>query len=621
MEFTRVVDEAGALTHQERMELLHYLEILERHLLPIAFCVYITDHGQVQHLRTHAHWILNHARIHHPSFGRREQYKAIEDAEFHERKPGEEPSRYKDETSIVDRIKNFFRDTFHPYPPPVRQEWMLILVMDVQLEAACFTWGYMLDPYINPDSINACIINARLQFRERAMVNGLKRVMRSALHTIAADAHGINRRMRRHNPSLPMALMMGTALCLGEPSIAQTPTVTPEQQAAIAALPQDDTAEEITPPAPQPSAPAATPANPPAAEQQQPQQPAPTPEKKQEEKPAEQTQATPDPSIPHWNAEHYRLLMAGELDTGYVSLFPAPPKEEEEDADSKSKKKKKKPEPKKPERKPIKKVKLVESDTSVPVRYHQLYTNEPVNGLSDPQNLLSTAEREDVLHVLREVNSTDKFRIYVILFKGGQQIPTELSTAALTTSTTGKSDYAVLMRYPLGNPAAIELGYKTINVDDTKRLEWLDAVRQAATSDSIGGVEGLMAAIRRINDNITPMAASFAPANEEGKLGHTPKLNIQYRPDDDEDEEEDSFRTQFKEFFSDTKNLPGIISIGIVLLFIGLIIIYYVYIRRRGAMLYETTPDLRLSSPYGAGVSRYVRYLEGKEASKEKRLF
>jgi len=30
---------------------------------------------------------------------------------------------------------------------------------------------------------------------------------------------------------------------------------------------------------------------------------------------------------------------------------------------------------------------------------------------------------------------------------------------------------------------------------------------------------------------------------------------------------------------------------------------------------------LRLSSPYGAGVSRYVRYLDGKEASQAKRLF
>ena len=37
----------------------------------MALCVYITDHGRLRDLRPHAHWILNHARIHHPSFGKR----------------------------------------------------------------------------------------------------------------------------------------------------------------------------------------------------------------------------------------------------------------------------------------------------------------------------------------------------------------------------------------------------------------------------------------------------------------------------------------------------------------------------------------------------------------------
>ena len=42
---------------------------------------------------------------------------------------------------------------------------------------------------------------------------------------------------------------------------------------------------------------------------------------------------------------------------------------------------------------------------------------------------------------------------------------------------------------------------------------------------------------------------------------------------------------------------------------------------RSSSKLVETEADIRLSSPYGAGVSRYVRYLEGTEADKEKRLF
>ena len=92
----------------------------------------------------------NHARIHHPSFGRREQRKAIEDAELRERRPGEEaPLPHHHDTprglsALWNNIKQHWRDTFHPYPPPVRQEWMLILVMDVQLETACFSWAVPL---------------------------------------------------------------------------------------------------------------------------------------------------------------------------------------------------------------------------------------------------------------------------------------------------------------------------------------------------------------------------------------------------------------------------------------------------------------------------------------------
>ena len=99
VEFTRVVDAAGSLTHQERIELMRTLERLERRIRPVALCIYITDVGQVQELRTHAHWILNHARIHHPSFGKRELHKAIEDAELRERRPGER--RQQEEHDVV----------------------------------------------------------------------------------------------------------------------------------------------------------------------------------------------------------------------------------------------------------------------------------------------------------------------------------------------------------------------------------------------------------------------------------------------------------------------------------------------------------------------------------------
>lgn len=126
VEFTRVLDGAGALTHRERIELLHALEDMERNIPPVALGIYITDHGKVQHLRTHAHWILNHARIHHPSFGKREQRKAIEDAELLERKPGEQRHYADVSPGLLERlwtsVKTYVRDAMHPLPPPVRQE-------------------------------------------------------------------------------------------------------------------------------------------------------------------------------------------------------------------------------------------------------------------------------------------------------------------------------------------------------------------------------------------------------------------------------------------------------------------------------------------------------------------
>lgn len=606
VEFTRVLDEAGALTHQERMELMHLLENLERNLPPIGLCIYLTDNGQVQHVRTHAHWILNQARIHHPSFGKREQRKAIEDAELRERHPGDtsEPFPHQEQgflSTLWGNIKERWRDTFHPYPPPVRQEWMLILVMDVQLETACFSWGYMLDSYINPDSINSCIISARLQFRERAMVTGLKKVMRSVVHNIALEAHSVNRRIRRNlmtsaAGATPLLLVGAAALALAEQSSAQETEQT--LPSAPVELLQDDTAEEVVPSA----APASPPEKVPAQETGKP-------------VPAQSPEGGTD--IPRWQEEHYRLLMAGELATGYISLFPAPP-EEKSEADRKEKKTEKKSSERKP--KPARRSKGVEeSDTTVPVRYHAAYTQESLSGLIDPQGLLSTMERNDVLYALNELNVRSNFQIYVSLFKGTQQIPTDMTTSSLLTAAAQRSDYAVMLRYPLEAPAAIEIAYKGMPEDQLSRQQWLEQVRAAAASDGEGGVCGIFAAIRCLSESISPIARHFRTTSTSHDIRLPAEIKIEYRPE--ESKEDDSFKKKIADMVADPINLPYFVTLGVALFVAILTFSYYFFVRRRGAILLETQPDLRLSSPYGAGVSRYVRYLEGKEASKAKRLF
>ncbi len=552
VEFTRVVDAAGALTHQERLELMHTLEQMERKIRPVALCIYITDVGRVQELRTHAHWILNHARIHHPSFGKRDQLKAIEESELRERRPGEARPTHDEQpqnwfTRTWQTIRETIMDTLHPLPPPVRHEWMLILVMDVQLEMACFSWGYKLDPYIDPDRINTCIKSAQLQFRERAMVPALKKVMRKATRRISTKARSVNRKLRRFQKASVLTAALG--LMLGSSSL-----------------------------------------------------------------------ATED-GMPHWRADDYRHLMSGELLTGYTALLPPKPTPEEIKAEAERKKQLLKEQRelarqrKLPSRNTRPLEKPEESDTRILGRYSEMYTRPPRNtSLNDPQGLLTTVEREDVEHVLRTLNANAKFHIYVTVFKGGQAITSELSVDILVTATAQPCEYAVLMRYPLGHASGIELGYQEIKPQDNQRLEWLQKVRTAAGD---GGAEGLMQALNCISAQLTPLADTFPPvtASTGGKI---PLIQIDYK--EDTTEKKRSIKDRIREVLETPGTLPAILyPLGIIGSLTGLWFLFNWL--RTSSKLMESESDLRLSSPYGAGVSRYVRYLEGTEASKEKTLF
>ena len=569
VEFTRVVDAAGMLTHQERLELMRTLEQLERRIRPTVLCIYITDVGKADELRTHAHWILNHARIHHPSFGKREKIRAIEEAELRVREPDEPRPPEEAPQGWLSRkwseLREFVMDALHPLPPPVRHEWMLILVIDVQLEMACFSWGYKLDPYINPDQINTCIRSAQLHFRERANVTALKKVMRKATRSIAIAARTQNPILRK---AQKMKALAGMLCCLlGSHALAEEAPVTqPPAAPAIAAPAEDD-------------------------------------------------------GMPQWRAEDYRHLMAGELLTGYASLFPAKPTPEEIKAEEERKKelrrqqrelqrqRKLPPQTSKPLEKPE------ESDTRVLGRYCEMYTR-PIRGtvLNDPQKLLSTVEFEDAEHVLRTLNANARFRIYATVFKGGQEIPSELAVDILVAATAPPCEYAVLMRYPIGNPSAIELGYQEIKPEEAQRHEWLQKVRTAAGS---GDATGLMEALRCISSLITPKADEFHPISISANA-KVPLINIDFKPNTKPKKR--SIKDYIQELWDNPLFIPmvayplGIIG-GVLLLW------WFLNWLRSSSRLVESEADLRLSSPYGAGVSRYVRYMEGTEAAKEPEIF
>lgn len=555
VEFTRVVDAAGALTHQERIELMRMLERLERRLRPVALCVYITDVGQAEELPTHAHWILNHARIHHPSFGKREQYKAIEDAALLERRPGE--GRPQEEASpnwlvrAWQGLRDYVMDALHPLPPPVRHEWMLILVMDVQLEMACFSWGYKLDPYVDEDLINICIKKARLQFRERAMITGLKKVMRAAARHISNKARSVNRKLRL---TQKVSALAAAAMLL-----------------SAAAQAQDSALTE---------------------------------------------------GMPHWRGDDYRHLMSGELLTGYTSLFPAKPTPEEIKAEQERLKElqRQQRELRKQQARQLPRTTRIldkpeESDTRVLGRYCDAYTRPPHDTeLNDPQGLLTTVERDDIVHVLRMLNANARFRLYVTVFKGGQTIPSELSVDMLVSATAQPCEFAVVMRFPVGNPEGIELGYQEIKPTEEQRVDWLQKTRKAADD---GSAVGLMNALKCLSSLITPLSDNFVPVTEATN-GKAPLIDIEIRKK--EKVKKKKIKDYVLEFVEDPVKVNSVVYPLAILAGIGLIYLFLNWLRS-SSKLVESDSDIRLFSPYGAGVSRYVRYMEGSEASKKQNIF
>ena len=589
VEFTRVVDAAGALTHRERMDLLRYLEDLERDLLPVALGVYITDHGQTTDFRHHAHWILNHARIHHPSFGKREHRRAVEDAALIEGKPGEYRQQEEEKKgSILKRIGEYVRDAFHPYPPSVKQEYMLILVLDVQLELACFSWGYMLDPYINADKINTCIVKARLLFRERAMVLALKRVMSLAVRQIAASSHRINKQLRSKTGfggyravQQMLALSLGGALLASSPvSSAQNDYAHLFESDDVAELPDDDVAEVVEP------APVTTP------------QPVQTVPVKSDFTPGD---AAGYNKAPKWSGQDYEMLMNAKLAGGYNMLMPdTPPPVASPTAPQ---------------------VQTSPEGVSVRGCYTEDYRPRPgrcVPELNDPQKLLTDVERADAVYELQYLNAHSSFRIYVSLYQREQLENAGFSVAELVRVVAGVDEYAVMLHYGLGEPPLLEIGFKSIDVTDEQRHEIYNRLN-AAVNAAGGGAEGLLAAMNCLHECIKPMAGDFVPLSAGSGFTLAPVLDESVGKAPEEEEEE-----------STVDKILGVVSGGtlipfcvafLVAVFGAVCTFLFCLWRRKFGRLLETRPDVRLNSRYGAGVSRYVRYLEGQEDAKVKNIF
>lgn len=133
--YRRVCDNAGALRQQDRMKLNALLEKLERRIPPVLLSVYFPNILEPFSLIPHSFWTMNHLTV--------------------------------DEAG------------FPNHQGPLDPQWLLILVLDVRTDTACFMWGYELDPYVEPDLINKSIMKARIPLRESMLLQAAGSIMKT----------------------------------------------------------------------------------------------------------------------------------------------------------------------------------------------------------------------------------------------------------------------------------------------------------------------------------------------------------------------------------------------------------------------------------------------------------
>lgn len=274
-----------------------------------------------------------------------------------------------------------------------------------------------------------------------------------------------------------------------------------------------------------------------------------------------------------------------------------------------------------PGRTPLNEGAYGESDTDVRGHYTEEYNPRPgcrVPDLNDPQKLLTDMERQDAAYVLNGLNAHSGFRMYVAVFKAGQDASRNFPVDALVASVAKVDEYAVLVQYCTGDAPVLDIGYKSIELSNEQRMAILAEAQDCALAAG-GGNEGLMAAMRCVHARIEPLSAGFVPltAGTAFKLSEV-KLSVS-NDAEEEEEKEGGLKEKLLECW-EQYGIPGVVGI---LLTIGLtiLIIWRLCRMRFTAKLIDTKPDYRLASRYGAGVSRYVKYLEGQEVAKEKSLF
>ncbi|MFI3243653.1 MAG: hypothetical protein R3Y56_05315 [Akkermansia sp.] len=614
VDFPRVLDAAGVLSHDECLQLTQFLEKLERKIRPVALCVYITDRGQREELAMHAHWILNHAQINHKAFGRRDRRLAIEESkmqmdfahkETDSAEPlspaspaaqtmpeGEEelptiepPRRHQRRHRFFARLRELYDQVFYPTPPPVEKEWMLVLVMDVQLGRALFSWGYHLDAYINGEDVSALIPCANMQFRNKDVMGGIKRVMRRVTRHVAGRALDVNAMIRHDKRHQFQEQMKKAAQEAKEMATHAAPLLIASLFLAAGELSHAQDAPTLTP------LPTVAPTE-------------------FEGSPASET------SFPTWSSQELLLLQQGQMAKSSRALFavprafapappPAPPAEKISEKDKKSTKKKSGKE----ERNQA----AEDAEVAAPMLPSLSPWMAPSPALDgahfvDEQNMLSEMEARDIQRQLALLNANKNYHLYLCVMDGTRGQTPEFSAAAYLPLMVEMGQQALLIQYIYGGQSSIAISGQGLSLSAEALASWQEQLN-ARAAHYINARDAIMIACQQASELLVAQTEHMREGGVDDTL-YLPQIQLGVEGVDAAKAPEVAKESAKDKIVAEAGMwLPYLLSmLSCVLCTVG-----YLILRRwtrRKAQLLETVLDRRLSAEFGSGVSPSILYQE-----------
>ncbi len=624
-DLNRVTDPAGALKQDEVDKLSSFLEQLERRITPAALVVFITDQGQSTRFTQHAHWLLNHGKLNHASFGKRSMGKAIEESSNRSLKVdigAQTPTEVKaapTELSLWLRFWASLKELIQRPQRYVEPQWILMLTVDVQLNTACFTWGYKLDRYIIPQQLENCIKDTRLRFRESPLLLCIKTVLQKAVNTIASSAVDTNvtlrRELRSHASSASMAspITHPSRGLIDFSQVIKNAESRAEKLAAQASTQAASSSSDA-----KPLSVAQPPSSPPkkAVPRRTNSRRRSSRKKAHEAKlpkpfllptllllsltqPSLDTEASHNPSLPligspasqqfapSWTpSDAADLANNGKSELYLLSL---------------------------PEQVKLPLAALPQEPASSPITANELINlaRQGERLLLDPRGILSRQEREEIESRLRHLQHQAPYSVYVCIFDHEQEIGADLQAQSLLGFIGKPDEFKLMLQYRLGHPQPLSLGYGADLHIPHETMQLINESLQLSLMRNSGHAGAIFESLNILQNELE---ASSRHWNQRAELTRDapPLIPVTWLDSKPVAAPE---KPSLKQHLFSSASIPELWFLASLILTI-LLYLTGRKLRRRSACLIDTEIDYRLSSPVGASTCRQVHYLEGKILAK-----